>query len=88
MVSDEAANFVLDRGRAIYAELQQAKAEIERLTAENERLRSLITNDRNRLQSEGDLGMAALLQTYLNAMGSYQQSTRNGTSDDSYIPRI
>lgn len=33
MASDEAANFVLERGRAVYAELQQARAEVERLKA-------------------------------------------------------
>jgi hypothetical protein len=31
MASDEAANFVLERGRVVYLELQKAKAEIERL---------------------------------------------------------
>lgn len=42
MAPDEAANFVLERGRAVYAELQQAKAEIERLWAVNDRLRALL----------------------------------------------
>lgn len=36
MASDEAANFVLERGRAVYTELQQAKAEIGRLAAERD----------------------------------------------------
>lgn len=51
MVSDEAANFVLDRGRAIHADLQQAKAEIERLTAENERLSGIIKAQRQFIET-------------------------------------
>jgi hypothetical protein len=69
---DEARCKVL-YSKGIASNIKEAADATERLTAVIERLQNIMQTDRDRLQSEGDLGAASLIQTYLNEMHSHQQ---------------